>query len=379
MSSPRTVYDELLVGAVDLHCHVDLEFSTTPVPQGAPRVGVAAARRGRRAPRRRPEVAPVALGVALPVSSPRSTRAGRCRTSITLNPSVGGVDPWAVEAAAAMGAKAVFMPTWGSRNDRERGGFHRRLAAGFEHFDPERLCTLSITDESGALTGGAQEVLRLALEKDLMLSTGHVSWAESLELAREAHRIGFDRLLFGHPMSGSVGAPAEAVKEAAGLGAYSRSAGRRSLPDGTTPPRSCGSSTTSAPPASSSPVTSSAAAIRRRRTCCGCSSGCSTTPGSPPRRSAWPRPSIRPRSSASPDPAFGGSNRPCGAPPSPCAPSHKGLMVLPMVLGGLPGPLCRAGKAGPLTGIGSDTISEQDGGGFATAVGGSLPRDADRR
>jgi hypothetical protein len=53
-----------------------------------------------------------------------------------------------------------------------------------------------------------------------MLSTGHVSWAESLELAREAHRIGFDRLLFGHPMSGSVGAPAEAIKEAAGLGAY---------------------------------------------------------------------------------------------------------------------------------------------------------------
>jgi hypothetical protein len=141
-------------------------------------------------------------------------------TSITLNPTSGGLDPWPVEAAVHMGARAVFLPTWGSLNDRERGGFHRRLASAFDQFDPERLATLSITDETGALRGSVQEILRLAHQNELMLSTGHVSWRETLVLAREAHAIGFERLVFGHPLSGSVGAPAEAIREAAGLGAH---------------------------------------------------------------------------------------------------------------------------------------------------------------
>ncbi len=217
---PRTVYDELLLGAVDLHCHVDLEFSTSqfrkalPEWEWLPRAEAA----GMRAVVLKSHLWPsVSLS---PFISQLYSGTVDVETSITLNPMVGGIDPWAVEAAARMGARAVFMPTWGSRNDRERGGFHRRLAEAFEHFDPERLCTLSVTDESGALTDGAQQVLRIAIEHDLMLSTGHVSWAESLALAREAQRLGFERLLFGHPMSGSVGAPIEAIKEAAGLGAY---------------------------------------------------------------------------------------------------------------------------------------------------------------
>ena len=53
-----------------------------------------------------------------------------------------------------------------------------------------------------------------------MLSTGHISWQESLALAREAHRIGFERLVMAHPLSVSVGAPHDAVREIVGLGAY---------------------------------------------------------------------------------------------------------------------------------------------------------------
>lgn len=216
----RTVYDELLIDAVDLHCHVDLEFSLSrfrkalPEWEWLPRAEAA----GMRAVVLKSHLWPsVSLS---PFIAALYSGSVDVETSITLNPMVGGVDPWAVEAAAQMGARAVFMPTWGSRNDRDRGGFHRRLATAFEHFDPERLCTLSVTDGSGALTDGAQEVLRLAIEHDLMLSTGHVSWAESLVLAREAHRLGFERLLFGHPLSGSVGAPMDVIKEAAGLGAF---------------------------------------------------------------------------------------------------------------------------------------------------------------
>jgi hypothetical protein len=216
----RTVYDEMLLGAVDLHCHVDLEFSATHFRKALsewewlPRAEAA----GMRAVVLKSHMWPsVSLS---PFLAQLYTGSVEVRTSITLNPTVGGLDPWAVEAAAQMGASAVYMPTWGSRNDRERGGFHRRLEAHFRHFDPQRLSTLSITDDSGALLDSVQEILRLALEYDLMLSTGHVSVRESLVLARAAREVGFDRLLFGHPLSGSVGASHDAVAEAASLGAY---------------------------------------------------------------------------------------------------------------------------------------------------------------
>ena len=217
---PRTVYDELLSDAVDLHCHVDLEFSrhhfrkALPEWRWLPRAEAA----GMRAVVLKSHLWPsVSLTPFLDLLYAGPVEV---RTSITLNPTVGGLDPWAVEAAVEMGATAVFLPTWGSRNDHERGGFHRRLADHFTHFDPTRLSTLSITDESGALVDPAHEILRLAADHGLMLSTGHVSWRESLALIREANRIGFGRVLFGHPLAGSVGAPPEAIREAAQLGAY---------------------------------------------------------------------------------------------------------------------------------------------------------------
>lgn len=220
VGSTRTVYDELLIDAVDLHCHVDLEFSTSlfrkalPEWEWLPRAEAA----GIRAVLLKSHLWPtVSLS---PFIAELYTGSVDVQTSITLNPMVGGVDPWAVEAAVAMGAKAVFMPTWGSRNDRERGGFHRRLAESFEHFDPARLATLSVLDAGGALVDGVQEILRLVLEHEVMLSTGHLSWRESLVLIREARALGFEHLVFGHPMSGSVGAPIDAMREAARLGAF---------------------------------------------------------------------------------------------------------------------------------------------------------------
>ncbi len=216
----RTVYDELLVGAIDLHCHVDLEFSRSLFRKALPEWEwlQRAEDAGMRAVLLKSHLWP-SVSVS-PFLAQLYTGSVDVQTSITLNPPAGGLDPWVVEAAAHMGARAVFMPTWGSRNDRERGGFHRRLDAAFEHFDPARLSTLSITDDSGALVDAVHEILRLAIEHNLMLSTGHISWKESLVLAAEAARLGFERLVFGHPLSGSVGAPVDAVREAARLGAY---------------------------------------------------------------------------------------------------------------------------------------------------------------
>lgn len=231
---PRTVYDEMLVGASDLHVHVDLELSVTrfrkalPEWEWLPRAETA----GMRAVLLKSHLWPSATLATL--LGQVYTGPVRVATSVTLNPMAGGVDPWAVEVAAEMGARAVFMPTWGSANDRSRGGFHQRLAESFEHFDPARLSVASILDDGGRLAPAAQEVLRVAHERGLMLSTGHISWQESLALAREAARIGFERLVLAHPLSVSVGAPHDAVGEIVRLGAYAEfcwptvSPGRRS-------------------------------------------------------------------------------------------------------------------------------------------------------
>jgi hypothetical protein len=216
----RTVYDEMLVGGIDLHCHVDLEFSRTMFRKALPEWEWLdrAERAGMRAVLLKSHLWPSVTAAAH--LEQLWSGSVHVATSVTLNPMAGGVDPWAVEAAAAMGAKAVFMPTWGARSDREHGGFHKRLAESFQHFDPARLSTLSIVDDSGALIEPAHEVLRLALERNLMVSTGHISWQESLALAREANRLGFERLVLAHPLSGSVDAPHDAVREITRLGAY---------------------------------------------------------------------------------------------------------------------------------------------------------------
>ncbi len=53
-----------------------------------------------------------------------------------------------------------------------------------------------------------------------MLSTGHLSPGESLTIAKEAQKVGFSKLIFGHPLAHSVGATLAQAKDIAKLGAY---------------------------------------------------------------------------------------------------------------------------------------------------------------
>jgi len=215
----ETVYDRLLHDVVDLHCHIDLEFSATQFRKAAPEwVWLPRAEQaGMRAVVLKSHLWPTVS--VLPYLEQVYTGTVKVYGSVTLNPSCGGLDPFSVEAAVQMGARAIFFPTWGSRNDHSRGGFGRRLDAAFEHFSGERLGVLSLLGEDGRLSPAANEILRLARDYDVVLSTGHASPEEALACAEEANRIGYDRLVFGHPLSGSVGASRELVCKAAGLGA----------------------------------------------------------------------------------------------------------------------------------------------------------------
>jgi hypothetical protein len=138
--------------------------------------------------------------------------------SLTLNTIAGGVDPFPVEAAARLGAKVVFFPTWSARNDRQRNGISaviRRVIPG----SPIDSAPALVVAERGQLTGEARAVLDVAKAFDLAVFTGHVSVEESLLICAASRERGV-RVVFSHPASPIIGASMEAMREAAGLGAY---------------------------------------------------------------------------------------------------------------------------------------------------------------
>jgi len=143
-------------------------------------------------------------------------------SSITLNHLVGGISPMAVEAAALHGARVVFFPTWGSRNDHSRGGVVRRdlIDRLLPAFGPRLDRTaITVVDGNGRLLPEAREVLEVARDLSLLVSTAHVSVAESLAIATAGADVGLDRLVFAHPFSRSVQADATVMKEMADRGA----------------------------------------------------------------------------------------------------------------------------------------------------------------
>lgn len=142
---------------------------------------------------------------------------------IALNPSVGGLSPFAVEATAEMGGKVVWMPTWGSRNDILRGGgfVHRMSAhvttAAREFTNPDNGIT--VLDSKGHLVAAVQEILQIIRRYDMILSSGHLSIEESLILAEAAQKLGV-KFVLSHPLHKRIDASIDQQKEIVRMGGY---------------------------------------------------------------------------------------------------------------------------------------------------------------
>jgi len=208
--------DELLIGAIDMHCHGYPEFSLELPNRYSDEENVrlmkAAGMRG------------VVLKSHFWPTIPTARRLNEAIPDfevfcgITLNHCVGGLKVWPLEAAVRQGAKVAWLPTWSARNDIRRGGM--------SHFIGQYLSSLaglreeegiSLLDDEGKLTEDAQSVLAFVQEEDIPLFTAHVSPKESITLAREAKKIGYNKLVFNHPDSRSVGADFDQIVEMAEL------------------------------------------------------------------------------------------------------------------------------------------------------------------
>ncbi len=211
-----TDLDDLIRGAWDLHCHCYPELSLEHrARQDDVELVSAIASRG---------MAGVVLKSHFWPTPARAYYLQRhvpgihVMSSITLNHIAGGVDPFAVEAAARLGAKVVFFPTWSARNDQQKNGISaviRRIIPG----SPIDSTPGLVVAEHGQLTAGARAVLDVARAFGLLIFTGHVSVEESLLVCAAARERGL-QVVFSHPASPIVGASLEAMRAAADMGAY---------------------------------------------------------------------------------------------------------------------------------------------------------------
>jgi hypothetical protein len=104
---------------------------------------------------------------------------------LALNDFVGGLNPAAVEAALALGARQIWMPTISAAN-------HRRV-----HGIPEG--GISILDEAATLRPVVFEILDQIAGQDVILGTGHLSVQEIQHLVPAAQAAGVKRILITHP------------------------------------------------------------------------------------------------------------------------------------------------------------------------------------
>jgi hypothetical protein len=127
--------------------------------------------------------------------------------AITLNASVGGLNPIAVEIAGRGGARFVWLPTVDSANQRsclaeEPEGatppmwarLQADLAAAGMAADP-----VDVLDAEGKVLERTRQVLRLIAKHDMTLATGHLHQDESTAVIDAALDEGVRRIVVTHP------------------------------------------------------------------------------------------------------------------------------------------------------------------------------------
>ncbi|MBR0642306.1 DUF6282 family protein [Plastoroseomonas hellenica] len=206
---------ELLVGAVDLHCHSG--------PAAMPRILDhhealldAAAARFRALLYKDHFYLGTAHAVILEKLFPEL--GVKLFSGIALNNASGGINPHAVDHAAKLGARIVWMPTLSAANHIEQASGQAKTfpKTAQKMLDP---IPLRCTDGDGKLTDATLQVLDLVAEADIILAGGHLHVSEMLVLFAEARRRGVRKLLVNHPTY-IVGCSDDDIRALVELGAH---------------------------------------------------------------------------------------------------------------------------------------------------------------
>jgi hypothetical protein len=215
-----TLYDDMMRDAIDIHCHIDFEFSAKerkrePEFHWLPK----AAEMGMRGVVLKSHWWPT-VNVVPYINAALQTKVSLW-SSVALNPTAGGTDPCIIEAAAALGAKMIFLPTWSAKNDVEKKGFSNRIKSYYKNHEKLENPNYYFLDDRGKLIQRGHEIIEVCKAHDLTLGTGHVSWQESLAFVAAAQDLGYShRLVLTHVQAHMVAMPIEAMRRAAAAGAF---------------------------------------------------------------------------------------------------------------------------------------------------------------
>ena len=111
--------------------------------------------------------------------------------SITLNKTVGGLNPHAVRMAGELGARILWFPT-------HHAAHHNSSLMQGTSGDGEGIRLLN---ENGALLPEVEAILDLVAHYDMLLCTGHVSFPEALAVVQAGKAHGINRIIATHPMA----------------------------------------------------------------------------------------------------------------------------------------------------------------------------------
>lgn len=136
---------------------------------------------------------------------------------IALNNQVGGLNPDAVAAAADIGGRIVWLPTIDSDHERRIMGRSEGIVS---------------VDETGHTVAKLDEVLRVIAQYDMVLATGHLSWAHQMIVVKRAKELGVSRILVNHPTLFRISMPLEQQRQLLQYGVYfERNYGGSRLPE----------------------------------------------------------------------------------------------------------------------------------------------------
>jgi hypothetical protein len=206
---------ELLVGAVDLHCHSGPAAMPRTLDHHEALLDCAAAKFSALVYK---DHFYLGTAHAMILEKLFPELGVKLFSGIALNNASGGINPHAVDHATKLGAKIVWMPTLSAANhiDQASGQGKSFPKTAKKMLDP---VPLRATDANGNVTDATKQVLDLIAEADIILAGGHLDAAEMIKVFEEAKRRGVNRLLVNHPTY-LIGCTDEDIRSLVSVGAH---------------------------------------------------------------------------------------------------------------------------------------------------------------
>jgi hypothetical protein len=124
---------------------------------------------------------------------------------LALNQQVGGLNPAAVEAALALGARQIWLPTQDAENQRRFYGQNGGI---------------SVLNRDGELKSEVATILELVRDAGVILGTGHLSPLEIRAVVGLATQMGLPKMLVTHPEIPFIALSIADQRQLAAQGAY---------------------------------------------------------------------------------------------------------------------------------------------------------------